>query len=60
MKRNILIIAILLSSLFMAHGQEKGFHLALSGNYGYNTFHYMLENKRHALGSDNHSQFPNG
>jgi outer membrane protein OmpA-like peptidoglycan-associated protein len=53
MKKNILIIAILLSSLFVAHGQEKGLHLAISGNYGCNLFNYTLDNK-------NHSEFPTG
>ena len=53
MKKNILIIAILLSSLFLAHGQEKGLHLAISGNYGHNTFNYTLENKTHSC-------YPNG
>jgi outer membrane protein OmpA-like peptidoglycan-associated protein len=48
MKKNILIIAILLSSLFVAHGQEKGVHLAISGNYGCNVFNYKLDNKSHS------------
>jgi outer membrane protein OmpA-like peptidoglycan-associated protein len=53
MKKNILIIAILLSSLFMAYGQEKGLHLAISGNYGCNLFNYTLDDK-------NRSEFPTG
>jgi outer membrane protein OmpA-like peptidoglycan-associated protein len=53
MKKNILIITILLSSLFVSYGQEKGFYLALSGNYGHNTFNYTLDNKAH-------SRYPNG
>jgi outer membrane protein OmpA-like peptidoglycan-associated protein len=45
MKKNILIIAILLSSLFVAQGQEKGLHLAISGNYGCNLYNYTLDDK---------------
>jgi len=48
MKKNILIIAILLSSIIVAYGQEKGFYLGISGNLGSNAFNYKLDNNTHS------------
>jgi outer membrane protein OmpA-like peptidoglycan-associated protein len=53
MKKSILIIVTLLSSLFAAYGQEKGIHLAISGNFGCNTFSYKLD-------KNIHSKYPHG
>jgi outer membrane protein OmpA-like peptidoglycan-associated protein len=53
MKKSILIIVTLLSSLFAVYGQEKGIHLAISGNFGCNTFSYKLD-------KNIHSKYPHG
>jgi outer membrane protein OmpA-like peptidoglycan-associated protein len=43
--RTLLILAILVSSFSVTFGQEKGWHLSFSGNYGANTLKYTLDNK---------------
>ncbi|MDR3047738.1 MAG: OmpA family protein [Bacteroidales bacterium] len=48
MKKSLILLFIISSSLFGVYGQEKGFHLGITGNVGPSYIRYQLDGKHNS------------